>query len=342
MKSLKPLFIIAYGLFTAEIFAQNTRGPVYVSKMPLTHYSLFANGGWDGNWFVGYNQGWIEKLTLNHKKEDFSKAYIGAKLGRMKSLPKAGRPSWIREAIKSEIFVAVSKEPRWSADSYRLLTKTDDIPLAYDYENALEDTGEARWYWTEIPLDSLNFAGDNYAILWSPDEFLTSVSSAPILAAAWGDKNVDSWITTEISGNPKNLKDDSQKTPITIFEPAIALKLIPKNVKNEIMIEITAINDIINKPGFKNIQAVINGVQIERAYLELSSDGKTWNKISKILYGPPYFFTFDPEKAPEGKILIRVAAVDVWENVGYSRAIEMTVSKSEEGQPKDKKGKKGK
>ncbi len=323
------LTIITINLLFSEINAQNAN-PAYISKMPLPHYTLFANAGWDGNWYVGYNQGWIEKLTLNHRKKDFSRAFVGAKLGRMKSLPKPDRPSWKREAIKSEIFIAVSEEPKWSANSYMFLTKTDDIPLEYDYENAIEDTGEARWFWTEIPLDSLNFVGDNYAILWSPDGFLTSASSSPILAAAWGDKSVDSWINTEIDGNPKNLKNDSLKTPITIFEPAIALKLIPKNIKNEILIEITAINDIAEKPGFKNIQTTISGNQIERAHLEISTDGKNWKKISKTLYDPPYFFDFNPEKSPDGKILVRVAANDVWENTGHSRAIEMAIARSEE------------
>lgn len=322
--------IFVSGMFAHEIRTNITRDePVYISKMPLSKYTLFATGGWDGNWYVGYNQCWIEKLKITLTKEDFSKAFIGAKLGRMKSQQKPKKPSWIREAFPGEVYIAVSSTPYWKPNSYRLLTKTHDIPLQYDYENAIEEVGEARWFWTEVPIDNLNFNGDNYVILWSPNEYITSVASAPILAAAWGDREVDSWLNTDINGWPHTLKSDVLKTPITIFEPAIAIKLVPVNSHQEINVRLSSVKELPQRRGVKVIHASISGDEIERAYLEVSNDGRKWEKVSRTLYAPPYIFTLDPENLPYGRIFVRITAVDVWENSNSSKPIEMMVTKEE-------------
>ena len=40
------------------LFAQSPDYPVFVAQVPNPNdYSLFANSGWDGNWYVGYNNG---------------------------------------------------------------------------------------------------------------------------------------------------------------------------------------------------------------------------------------------------------------------------------------------
>ncbi|MDI6757706.1 MAG: hypothetical protein QME32_06775 [Endomicrobiia bacterium] len=306
--------------------------PVYVSKMPITKYTLFATGGWDGNWYVGKNQAWIEKINLErYKKSDYARAYIGAKLGRMKSQNVPGKSSWTREAYPGEIYAASASTPVWRPADYIMLTKTSDIPLQYDYENAIETVGEGRWFWAQFPLEKLNFDGDNYIVLWSPNEYFDSVSSAPILAAAWGDKGVDSWINTSMGAWPHFSSEDPLKTPISVFEPAIAVKLVPRaEAPEEIKVEIVSIEETPDAAGgfLKKITAAASGSQTEKAWLEISGDSKNWRKISRFVYEPPYVFVFEPVAAmSSGKINMRVAAQDIRGDIGFSNPIAISVEK---------------
>src|SRR5579871_1723543 len=73
--------------YSIPLFAQAPDYPVFVEQVNNPNdYSLFANAGWDGNWYVGYNNGWIKKFPPI-SKGNFAHAYLGAKLGRMKTLP---------------------------------------------------------------------------------------------------------------------------------------------------------------------------------------------------------------------------------------------------------------
>ena len=63
---LKVSFIV-FGLTLysprSTLHAATPDYPVFVAQTPNPNdYSLFANAGWDGNWYVGYNNGWIKKL----------------------------------------------------------------------------------------------------------------------------------------------------------------------------------------------------------------------------------------------------------------------------------------
>lgn len=306
--------------------------PVYVSKMPITKYTLFATGGWDGNWYVGKNQAWIEKINLaRYKKSDYVRAYIGAKLGRMKSRISTDKPSWTREAYPGEIYAASASTPVWRPADYIMLAKTSDIPLQYDYENAIEPVGESRWFWAQFPLEKLNFDGDNYIVLWSPNEYFDSVSSAPILAAAWGDKDVDSWINTSLGAWPHLSSEDPLKTPISVFEPAIAVKLVPRaEAPEEIKVEIVSIEEtpVVAGGVLKKITAAVGGSQTEKAWLEISSDSKNWRKISRFVYEPPYVFVFESGTAiSSGKISLRVAAQDIRGDIGFSNPVAVSVEK---------------
>src|ERR1019366_3882117 len=164
--------------------AATSDAPVFVAQVSNPNdYSLFANAGWDGNWYVGYNNGWVKKLPPI-PKGDYARAFIGAKLGRVKTLPPVGRPPQFNP-VPGEIWMAVSSTPVWKADQRMKLTSTEDIPLEASAEYALENVGESEWFWAEVPLSCVNFSGDNYLLLWSRSPALISVSSAPILAAAW-------------------------------------------------------------------------------------------------------------------------------------------------------------
>src|SRR5258708_7528191 len=68
----------------STLHAQTSDYPVFVSQVPNPNdYMLFANAGWDGNWYVGYNNGWIKRLPAI-PPGNYARAYLGAKLGRMK------------------------------------------------------------------------------------------------------------------------------------------------------------------------------------------------------------------------------------------------------------------
>ena len=59
--------------------------PLFVSEIEdISKFGLFATSGWDGNWYVGYNHGWISKLPPIPERDSYERAYIGAMLGRAK------------------------------------------------------------------------------------------------------------------------------------------------------------------------------------------------------------------------------------------------------------------
>lgn len=311
---------------------QSTAHPVYVSKMPVTKYNLFATGGWDGNWYIGSNQAWIEKINLaGHKKNDFVRAYLGAKLGRMKTQNTPGKPAWVRESYPGEIYAATSSTPVWKPSDYLLLAKSADIPAQYDYENAIDTVGEARWFWVECPLDKLNFGGDNYIAVWSPNEYFDSVSSAPILAAAWGDREVDSWINTSLGQWPHLSTENPLKTPISVFEPAIVVKLVPVGAAIDVKVEIISVEDTPATPDIlKKITAAVSGFSTEKAWLEISADSKNWRRAGGYVYTPPYVFVFDPKETAAvttGKINLRVGAENIRGELGFSQSVNLIVEK---------------
>src|SRR4051794_28980944 len=61
--------------------------PVYVAQLAnLNDYNVFANSGWDGNWYVGYDTCWIKKLPPVPPGR-YRRAFLGARLGRAKLEP---------------------------------------------------------------------------------------------------------------------------------------------------------------------------------------------------------------------------------------------------------------
>jgi len=100
--------------------------PVYISKLPNPNdYNLFANSGWDGNWYVGYNTCWIKKLPFI-QPGTYTRAYLGAKLGRMKLLPNT-KNVWDKKPVPGAIYMAIASTTAWNSDHGFLLTTTEDI-----------------------------------------------------------------------------------------------------------------------------------------------------------------------------------------------------------------------
>ncbi|OGS20294.1 MAG: hypothetical protein A3J83_04970 [Elusimicrobia bacterium RIFOXYA2_FULL_40_6] len=304
--------------------------PVYLSELPnINEYDIFANSGWDGNWYVGYNVCWIEKISNIPKSptDFYRKAYIGAKLGRAKVRPVEGKSSWEKEPIPGDIYIGVSSTSSWKSNSRYFLASSLDMPIEGDMMNAQSGTGEARWFWAEVPIDQINLEGPNYIALWSPTDYFTARDTAPILCGGWGTKGAETntWLNNEIEGAPPIDPADSLKTPISVFEPAIAMKLIPAKTEQEIKIQVFEVKDGKKGTPNKTIVASVEGNQIEKTWLEYATMASAYQRIGAFLYNLPWIFTLNPEKLPKEKIFVRVAAEDVWGNRGYSQNVEMIV-----------------
>jgi len=317
--------------------------PLYICELPnINDYNIFANSGWDGNWYIGYNVCWIEKIVLPEgiERENFSKAFIGAKIGRAKTRPVQGRPIWEKEPIPGLIYIAVSSTSAWKSSSRHFLVSTEDIPLEGDPENALEGVGEARWFWAEVPIKDINFEGPNFVALWSPTTSFISREVAPILCGGWGSRErqpePNTFLNNEIQGSPPIDPENSLKTPISVFEPAIAIKLVPKGSEQNIYIEILEVKEGKKGTGNKTIVSLVSGNNIEKAWIEVATSTTSYKKIGRYVYSPPYIFTLNPEVLPKGKIFVRVGAEDIFGNRGFSLPLEMAVELSPTDVPVEK------
>lgn len=341
--------------------------PVIIAEVEnLNDFGLFATSGWDGNWYVGYNHVWVTRLSTA-PEGGYAKAYLGAKLGRaknvirrqlervrnhferLKNLPKDEREisakqlkyesfKEIRKKIKElekklssphsgKIYIGINSSPQWNKKHSFFLVSEKDIPLEGDPEEALEGVGEARWFWVEVPLSLVSFDKENYVAIWSPDENLNSAQVSPILASAWGSKEANTWLDQESKGKPPS----SLSRSVTIFEPALVIKLVPPNEK-KVSVEILNIGDGEEIKEKRVVTASVSGGDIVKAWLEISQDkstkqAKKWARTGRLVFGAPYSITLDPGKLEEGIHYLRVGAEDFWSNVGYSRPIKILVRK---------------
>jgi hypothetical protein len=316
------------------LHAQTPDYPVFVAQIPNPNdYSLFANAGWDGNWYVGYNNGWIKKLPPIPKGQ-YARAYVGAKLGRMKTLPPVGRPPEFNP-VPGEIWIALSSTPSWTANQKRRLIATDDIPLDGNTEYATENVGESEWFWTEVPLESVQMAGDNYLALWSPTPELLTVSSSPVLAAGWGGKDVNTWLTKDIKGEPPTDPKKALGSGISYFQPALALKLIPSGGLHPLQVRVISWQNGSSGHLKPVITTSVSGESVQRAWVERSSQVKhgdvvrgQWLQVGRSLWKAPYSFSLDQGKLPPGKVFLRIGAENVWQEKAYSEPFKIEVNPS--------------
>ncbi len=330
--SLFLLFFAALHSPRFTVYAQTPDYLVFVAQTPNPNdYSLFANAGWDGNWYVGYNNGWIKKLPPIPKGQ-YVRAYIGAKLGRMKTLPPVGRPPEFNP-IPGEIWIALSSTPSWKANERVLLTTTEDIPLDGSPEYATENVGESQWFWVEVPLGLVNFSGDNYVALWSPTPQLLSISSSPVLAAAWGNKDVNTWLGKDIKGTPPTDPKTALGSGLSYFQPAIALELIPDGNSHPMQVRVISWQNGSVDHAKPVIAVSVGGESIERVWVERSENIKRgdvvrghWLQVGRSLWKAPYIFSLDKGKLPHGKVFLRIGAENVWQEKAYGDPFEIDVS----------------
>jgi len=297
-----------------------TGRPVFLTLLPDPQdFKLFASGGSDGNWYVGYNTCWVAKLPPA-PPGSYTKAFLGARLGRAKSEPVAGSPPWIKQPIDGEIDIALSNEAIWPESRRFKLTETTKIPTEGDSENSSEAPGEARWFWTEIPVSMVNFDTGNFVALFSPSPELTNAGTSPILAAGRAPKGVQAWLNSSVRGQPPLTAEDALKTQMPNFAPAICLKLVPAN-DHAVAVRAFWAHEVEPTPGFVTVESSALGTDVEQAWLETSQDnGMTWQKSGRPLWNPPYFFRYKLSDSKENTAL-RVNAADIMGNQGASQPL---------------------
>lgn len=296
--------------------------PTIVTLAPTVNdYGRFADGGPDDNWYVGFNNAWIVKLPPA-PRGDFARAFIGAKIGRAKTRPNANKP-WIRELIPGKVYMAVNQVPAFPGDRSFFLAETADIPTEPDPQSRVEGVGSGEWFWAEVPLSMVSFTADNYLAVWSPTNWFTRASSAPILAAADNEdpataRETRAWNNRSIMGVAPRSTSGALQTPINNIAPAIAIKLVPP-APDEPAVNVAEF--AAARVGSKVVARFsAAGEDVAEGWVEASRDQLDWTRISKILRKPPYAFSIPGAKAPVAGTWLRGAARDASGQIGYSEA----------------------
>lgn len=306
-------------LFASLSFAQDSdsksRLPVFVSQASnINDFGRFADGGPDENWYIGYNNAWIVELPPAPIGE-YSRAFIGAKIGRAKTRHKSGGRHWEREVMPGRVYIGISGTPSFSPDHGFFLVDSKDISLEPDPRVYVPGAGEALWFWREVPAGMVSLSGPNYLIIWSPDRWVTASSSAPVLAAL-EERNADSqphaWNNRSLGGVAPRRQEGTLETPINHLKPALAIKLVPPNDATVAVHECSAKttgNDLV-------FRFSVEGESIESAWLESSADQLDWERFSRYVRRPPYFITIPRGQLPPRGAYVRAVARDQLANEG--------------------------
>lgn len=299
-----------------------TEQPLYLAARPNPNdYRFLADGGETFGFSVGYGRSWVVLLPPV-PPGGWDRAFVGAKLGAMKTERKPGRPDWDQRVIPGEIFAAVTQAFPCLPHRRYPLARTEDIPLAGHPRQPLDGVGEARWFWTEIPLSSLSTEVPNIVVIYSPSETLKGEEQSPVLGGARVEDQKIAWWRDKSGGQPPRTSNEAFQFPAVTYTPAVALKLVPTTTgRSQVVLPSSS-------EGFWNgnnlvVPAAVNGTNIESAWLEISSDGKRWSRVGRSLRGAPYVFTVSHTSLPTGPFQVRVRARDSWESVGTSSPVSI-------------------
>jgi hypothetical protein len=296
--------------------ATSTVMPTYISLAPNIHeFNRFADGGPDSGWYVGFNNAWIVKLPPA-PAGDFSRAFIGAKVGRAKTRPNPNKP-WVRERIEGRVDIGIAQSPAFSAEQTFFLADSADIGLEGDPQAFVEGVGPGKWFWVEVPLNLISFTKPNYLIAYSPSKYFVRASSAPILAGAAVEEAVAggplAWNNHSIVGVPPRSPAQALQTPLNNMSPALAIKLVP-NAESEV-----SVGDFsFSRHGKKIVaQFSVAGTDAAEAWIETSRDQLDWARIGTVRREQPFIFSLPSDKLPPGTYL-RGAARDSLGKLGTS------------------------
>jgi hypothetical protein len=294
--------------------------PNYISLLPnINDFTRFADGGPDGNWYIGFNNAWIVKLPPA-PEGSFDHAYIGAKIGRAKSKPNANRP-WLRDLIAGNVYMGISQSPAFSSEQSFFLADARDIGAEPVADAPVPEVGPARWFWAEIPMNLISSQKSNYLAIWSPSESFISASSSPILGAATisSPRNeAVAWNNHSIIGVPPRSESGALQTPMTNLSPALAIRLsCPAGIE-------PAIDNfsIQASTGGFIARFSITGQDIAQSWIEASEDSLDWTRVTRYLNSPPYLVTLSSERLKR-LVYLRGAAQDSSGRIGKSLAVHV-------------------
>jgi len=290
--------------------------PFYLSLAPdLNGYTRFADGGSDSNWYIGFNNSWIVRLPPA-PTDKFSRAFIGARIGRAKTSPDPKRP-WLHKVIPGKVYMAISPRPAFSSKQSFFLAETADIPAERHATLHLKNTGHAEWFWAEVPKALVSTQEANYLIIWSPTRTFRSAAASPILAAhkppARGAAESRAWNNHAILGVPPRTEDDSLKVPIGLL-PAMAIKLIPSAGA---AVHVTDFSTEGDGPAL-TVRFSASGKDIELGWVEMSQDELEWERISRFSRTPPHIFSIPRSLLPPRGAFLRGKARDSAADEGTS------------------------
>ncbi len=292
--------------------------PTYLSLADdLSRFGRFADGGSDSNWYIGFNNAWIVRLPPR-PAGDFSRAFIGAKIGRAKTKPKKKRP-WERSTISGKVYMAVSQRPAFNPDKSFFLAETADIPLETHSSIYMPGAGSSEWFWAEVPLKLVSSTENNYLIIWSPTREFRDSERAPILAAAQtktSDEESNAWNNHSILGVPPRSEMTALETPINL-KPALAIKLVPQN---EETVTITAFETLSHEEELLSRFSVV-GRDVEVSWIEMAPDELEWTRVSTYDRYSPFALRIPRSVIPPRGGYLRAVARDAYGNEGQSASI---------------------
>ena len=307
--------------------------PSFLSLHPDIHaFRAFADGGWDGNWYVGFNTCWIVKLP-KAPAGSYARAYIGERLGRAKTRPRRGGATWDKDAIPGKVYMAISTFPAFSPSQSFYLADTADIPQEPDPDNPNLEVGHGEWFWTEVPVKLLDFDGPNYLATWSNTETLVSASSSPILGAAMDPKGSKesprAWLNSGIAGVPPRDQAAAIGVPVSFYLPSLAIKLVPAAA-----VPLAVRGFSVTAAALDAFEArfALAGQDPELGWVEASPDGMGWERVTPLLRHPPYSFSIPGERFGRpyflsGAVFLRGAGQDALGTLGFSEVLQLPFGK---------------
>lgn len=288
--------------------------PAYMSLAESIHdFGRFADGGSDSNWFVGFNNAWVVKLPPVPEGR-WARVFIGAKLGRAKTVPRKDKP-WEHRILPGKIYIGVSQRPAFSSEQSFFLVDTADVPVEAHESLYLPGIGQSEWFWAEVPRSLVSGDRPNYLIVWSPNREFRSADTSPILAAADSSRGGEprAWNNHTISGVPPRQEEGALPVPITL-KPALAIKLVPPSSSR---VSVSAFSAETAPDGVL-ARFSAEGRDLELAWVESSQDQLEWTRVSSYRRSPPFMFRLSYEAVAGKGSWMRGRARDGWGNEGGS------------------------
>ena len=119
----------------------------------------------------------------------------------------------------------------------------------------------------------------------------------------------------------------------SFFHPAIALKLIPAGNPHPLRVRLVSWQNATPDHLKPVITASVMGESVERVWVEANVKVHhgdvvrgAWSAVGRPLWRAPYVFSLEQGKLPTGKVILRIAASNIWQETGYSDSFEIEVN----------------